>query len=163
MLRRSLALISAIGLLAGSSAVFSYDASLAQSYAELFSPVQGAKAGSALHLMKPDVFLEKIKAGEPITTLDIRTPAEASVFTSVVPGNLAIPINELFTPENLARIPTDRTIVVLCKSGTRAVAAGTALRHIGFENVFILKGGFKALSGYLDAKTANTPPARKAP
>ena len=47
--------------------------------------------------------------------------------------------------------------VVLCKSGARATAAGTALRHIGFENVYVLKGGFKALTGYLGPVEANTP------
>jgi rhodanese-related sulfurtransferase len=63
----------------------------------------------------------------------------------------------LFAPASLARIPVDAPVVVICKSGTRATAAGTALRHIGFDNVLSLKGGFKALSDYLDAKTANTP------
>jgi rhodanese-related sulfurtransferase len=48
-------------------------------------------------------------------------------------------------------------VVIVCLSGTRASAAGTALRHIGFENVYILKGGFKALAGYLDPKEANAP------
>ena len=70
---------------------------------------------------------------------------------------MAIPINELFTPANLDLIPTDKTVVVVCKSGTRATAAGTALRHIGFENVYVLKGGFKALVGYMGPKEANTP------
>jgi rhodanese-related sulfurtransferase len=46
-----------------------------------------------------------------------------------------IPVSELFTDDNLARIPTDRTVIVICKSGTRATAAGIALRHIGFDNV----------------------------
>jgi len=67
------------------------------------------------------------------------------------------PVDDFFTEANLSRIPTDRTVVVVCMSGTRATAAGTALRHIGFENVFVLKGGFKALAGYLDPKEANTP------
>jgi len=45
----------------------------------------------------------------------------------------------------------------------RATAAGTALRHIGFENVYILKGGFKALTDYMGPKEANTPPAGMSP
>jgi 3-mercaptopyruvate sulfurtransferase SseA len=67
-------------------------------------------------------------------------------------------MNELFTDAGLARIPTDKTVIVLCKSGTRATAAGTALRHIGFENVYILKGGYKALIAYMGPKEANTQP-----
>jgi len=157
MLRRVLTLAAVASFLIASGSVWSYDEDLAGSYAQLFEPVVGAKAGKALHLMKPEVLVIKIKAGERIVTLDVRTPAEMSFFMSALPESLAIPINELFTPDNLARVPTDTPVVVLCKSGTRATVAGIALRHIGFDNVFILKGGFKALNGYLDAKTANSP------
>lgn len=136
---------------------WAYDTAMAESYAKLFAPVKGAGAGKALHLMKPDAFLNKVKAKEPLVALDIRTPAEIGVFTSILPGSLVIPVNELFTEANLARIPPDKTVVVLCKSGTRATAAGIALRHIGFENVYVLKGGFKALIAYMGPKEANTP------
>jgi len=136
---------------------WSYDAAMAQSYAKLFAPVKGAGAGKALHLIPPDVFLNKVKAKEPLVVLDIRTPAETGVYSVTLPGSLVIPINELFTGANLAQIPTDKTVVVICLSGTRATAAGTALRHIGFENVYVLKGGFKALIGYMGPKEANTP------
>jgi rhodanese-related sulfurtransferase len=136
---------------------WSYDAAMAESYATLFAPVKGAGAGKALHLVMPDAFLNKVKANEPLVALDVRTPAEMVVFTSILPGSLMIPVNELFTEANLARIPTDKTVVVLCKSGARATAAGTALRHIGFKNVYVLKGGFKALIAYMGPKEANTP------
>jgi rhodanese-related sulfurtransferase len=55
--------------------------------------------------------------------------------------------------------------VIVCKSGTRAFAVGTALRHIGFDNVSILKGGYMSLNKYLDPKTANAPvkPVKKKP
>jgi len=137
---------------------WSYDSAMAESYAELFAPVKGAGAGKALHLMKPDAFVNKVKEKKPLVVLDIRTPAETSIYSTTLPGTLVIPVNELFTEANLARIPTDKSVVVLCKSGTRAVAAGTALRHIGFDNVYVLKGGFKALAGYMGPKEANTPP-----
>jgi len=156
--RHVLAATAAVCLIGISGTGWSYDEGLAASYAKLFAPVVGAKAGKELHLMKAEVFIEKIKAGEPISPLDVRTPGETSIFTTAFPGALIIPINELFAARNLARIPQDRPVVVLCKSGTRATAAGTALRHVGFDNVYILKGGYKALSAYLGPKTANTPP-----
>jgi rhodanese-related sulfurtransferase len=157
MFRRLLSATLLVGLMAVSGSVWSYDAGLAASYARLFAPVQGAGAGKALHLIPPDAFVAELKAGRPIVALDIRTPAEMSIFTTFIPGSLAIPMNKLFEPANLARLPVDRKIVVFCASGTRATAAATALRHIGFENVFVLKGGFKALIGYLNPKTANAP------
>jgi rhodanese-related sulfurtransferase len=137
---------------------WSYDTAMAKSYADLFAPIKGAGAGKTLHLMKPDAFLGKVKAKEPLVVVDIRTPAETGIYSATLPGTLVIPVNELFTEANLARIPTDKTVVVLRKSGTRAAAAGTALRHIGFNNVYVLKGGFKALAGYMGPKEANTPP-----
>jgi rhodanese-related sulfurtransferase len=130
---------------------------MAESYAKLFAPVQGAGAGKALHLIAPDALLNKVKSKEPLVALDVRTPAETAVYTVTLPGALAIPLNELFTEANLARLPTDKTVVVFCLSGARATAAGTALRHIGFENVYVLKGGFKALSAYMGPKEANAP------
>ena len=156
----SLALALALPL-ALSSPAWSYDAAMAEGYASLFAPVKGAAAGKALHLMKPAAFVEKLKAEEPLVVLDIRTPAETGVYSTTVPGSLTVPIAELFTKANLARIPVDKTVVVFCKSGARATAAGTALRHIGFENVYILKGGFMGLTGYMGPKEANTPPKGK--
>jgi rhodanese-related sulfurtransferase len=137
--------------------VWSYDSAMAESYAALFSTVTGAGAGKALHLIPPDVFMNKVKAKGPLVVLDIRTPAETGVYSVTLPGSLRIPMNELFTEAGLAQIPTDKTVVVLCMSGTRAAAAGTALRHIGFDNVHILKGGFKALAAYMGPKEANAP------
>jgi rhodanese-related sulfurtransferase len=134
---------------------WAYDSGLAASYADLFAPVQGAKAGKALHLMSVNAFVEQVKQGKPVVALDVRTPAESGIFSVALPNSLRIPVNELFKAENLEQLPTDTRIVVLCKSGTRATAVGTALRHVGFENVYILKGGFKALAAYLDAKTSN--------
>ena len=136
---------------------WSYDTAMAESYAKLFAPVKGAGAGKALHLIKPDSLLNKVKAKEPLVILDIRTPAETGVYSVTLPGSLMIPVGELFTETKLSLIPTDKTVVVVCMSGTRATAAGTALRHIGFENVYVLKGGFKALTGYLGPVEANTP------
>jgi rhodanese-related sulfurtransferase len=165
MLQRLLARISLAFIVAVSVPAWSSDTDmaknyaelLAKSYAELFAPVKGVEAGKALHMVKPDAFLDKVKAKEPIVALDVRTHAETDIYSVTLPGALLIPINELFTEANLARIPTDKTVVVICQTGTRATAAGTALRHIGFENVYVLKGGFKALVAYMGPKEVNTP------
>jgi len=140
-----------------SSSIWAYDSALAESYANLFAPVQGAKAGKHMHLIKPEMLVNAVKAKKPIVVIDIRTPVEMNIVGSTLPGTLTIPINELFKEENLRTIPVDKKVVILCKSGTRATAAGTALRHLGFKNVYILKGGLKGLIGYLGPKEANSP------
>jgi len=136
---------------------YSYDQPLAESYASLFQPVKGAKAGKALHLMKPEIFIEKLKKGQDFVAIDVRTEKEAGLFTMSLPGSMSIPLNKLFMPENLKRLPTDKPMLIVCKSGARASAAGTALRHIGFNNVYILKGGFKMLNVYMGPKEVYSP------
>lgn len=155
--------ITLTAAVAFASPAWSYDIAAAQSYARLFAPVQGAAAGKALHILSPEDFVNRVKLKEALVVLDVRTPAETGILGVTLPDSLAIPVNELFTEANLARIPVDKTVVVICQSGTRAAAAGTALRHIGFDNVYILKGGFKALVEYTGPKEANTPPPQPQP
>jgi len=137
--------------------VAAYDQGMADSYAQMFAPVQGAKAGKELHLMSPEQFVKEVRGGKSFVTVDIRTPGETRFLTGNLPGHLVIPLSELFKQEQLARLPTDKPIVVMCHSGTRATAAATALRQIGFKDTYVLKGGFKGLIAYLGAKEANQP------
>ena len=158
MIKKIIYVILATTLSLGSTMSWAFNQELAASYEKLFQPVAGTKAGKALHLVKPEVFLEDLKKGKRYVAIDVRTPAEFSIYSMTLQDALRIPMNELFKAETLARLPKDKPIIVVCKSGARAIAAGTALRHIDFNDVYILKGGFKALSAYLDPKVANTPP-----
>jgi len=147
---KRISIIAVIGIcMCMSSVTWSYDAEQAKSYAELFSTVVGAEAGKALHLMAPDTFVENIKDRKEFLVIDVRTPVETGIFGMALTNTLAIPVDQLFQPANLDRIPTDKPIIIMCQSGIRSVAVGTALRNIGFDDVYILKGGFKALSSYL--------------
>ena len=154
------ALLTAL-LIFSISSGYSYEQSLAASYATLFQPVDGAKAGKQLHFMTPEAFVEKLKKGEDFVAVDVRTEKESGLFTMSLPGSRTIPLNTLFKPENLDQLPTDKPMVVVCKSGMRAAAAGTALRHVGFKNVYILKGGFKALNAYMGPKEIYSPVVTK--
>ena len=158
-------LIQALGFLAAammlSTQSLGYDQQLAQEYNAMFKPVVGAKAGKFLHLIKPDQFVERVRKGEEFTTVDIRTPGETRFFTGNLPGHLTIPLSELFEDENLARLPEQGNIVIFCKSGTRATAAATALRSIGFKQTYVMKGGLQGLSAYMGPKEANGPKKTK--
>ncbi|MCF1427660.1 MAG: rhodanese-like domain-containing protein [Shewanella sp.] len=100
--------------------------------------------------MSPAAFVEVTKAGKKMVALDIRTPAEMSIFGLALANSLNFPANQVVEAENLAKLLTDKPIVVLCKSGACATAVDAALRHAGFDNVKSLKGGFKGLSAYMD-------------
>ena len=142
-----------LGLALGSPA-WTYDAEMAKSYQQLFSNVVGAGAGKALNFVSAEAFTQSLKEGKPWVAIDVRTPVEAELFTLSMPGSLAIPTNEVFTAENLALIPRNKPVIIVCKSGARATAVGTSLRHIGFDNVHILKGGFQGLASYFGPKQA---------
>jgi rhodanese-related sulfurtransferase len=152
-------LIAAVGVsLAFSSMAWSYDEEMAASYAKLFAPAAGMQVGKALHFVKPEAFVGDVLAGKEFVAIDVRTPAEAGLYGLTLPNSLAIPVNRVFEPESLAHIPTDKPVVIVCKSGARATVVGTALRHTGFDNVHILKGGLQALAAYCGPKEANPQP-----
>ena len=157
MIRKLSNVLLAAVLAISSTVSWAYDQELAASYQRLFEPVTGAKAGKGLHLVKPEALVEELKTGKQYVAIDVRTPTEFGIFTMSLPGSMVIPTNEIFKPENLSRLPKDKQMLIVCKSGTRATAVGTALRHIGFDNVSILKGGYMALNKHLDPKTANAP------
>ncbi len=63
-------------------------------------------------------------------------------------------MDQVFKVKNLAKLPTKGKIVIVCKAGHRSMAVSTALRHIGFDNVYSLKLGLQDLAKYLSPKTA---------
>ena len=148
---KKLMLILAMMLI--SSTTWSFDQALAGSYAKYFQPFDGKATSRELHFIKAPDFVNAIKNGEKIFVLDIRTPAETAIVAMGVNDKLAIPMNQVFSPETFAKLPTDRKIVVVCKAGIRAMAIATALRHTGFDNVYVLKGGIAGLAKYVVPKT----------
>ena len=141
-----------------SSVTWSYDTKMAESYDKFFSEASGANVGEVFHFIDPKTFTNNIKEGKDFLAIDIRTPAETSVVSLSLTNSIRIPMDELFEPMNLNRIPTDKPVVIICKSGGRATAAGISLRHIGFNNVQILSGGIQGLSSYYGTKQAYEKP-----
>ncbi|MDJ0881122.1 MAG: rhodanese-like domain-containing protein [Gammaproteobacteria bacterium] len=158
MFKKSFIAIAISSLVFSAPMSSAYDAEMAQSYHKFFSQVSGQELGKALHLVKPQAFVDDIKKGKAMVALDVRTPRELGVFAMTLPGSMKIPVDQLFEEENLDRLPTDRPIVVICKSGDRAMAITTALRHSGFEKTYSLVGGISGLSHYLGPKEAYSPP-----
>ncbi|MGL5047642.1 MAG: rhodanese-like domain-containing protein [Shewanella sp.] len=148
-MKKSLMVLAAT--IAMSGPAMAYDTAMASSYQKLFAPAQGAKVGKELHLTTPENYLKMAKQGD-VLTLDVRTEDEQSALKITLPNTLNIPANEVFLPQNLAKLPKDKQIAVMCQSGLRATAIGTALRHIGFDNVVIVK---KGLQGVAAAATPN--------
>ncbi|RTR37767.1 rhodanese-like domain-containing protein [Shewanella canadensis] len=137
-----------------STQAMAYDTQLAQSYQQQFSQAKGASAGKAIGLISAEAFVKQLQSNKAMLAVDIRTPQERQIFGLAMENKLNIGIDELFTPENLAQLPKDKPVVLVCKSGARAMAAGTALRHLGYDNVKILKGGYGKLTKYVGPNIA---------
>lgn len=139
--------------IAGRSAA-AYDEGLATTYEQFFASFDEQQTAKALHLMTPQQIMEAIKKGDDIVLLDVRTEREQSLLGLTHPATLHMPMNEVFKRENLAKIPTGKKVIVTCQSGVRCTVIALALRNVGFDNVFSMKGGLVEMMKFLNPKTA---------
>lgn len=130
-----------------------WNADLAASYRHFFSPFSDAGTMAALQMMPVEAFLAAVKAGEPLVVLDVRTPGETGVIGFTFPGCLTVPMDQVFTTEVLDKLE-GRKVVVACQGGHRATAVALALRHVGLDDIWILKGGTAGLAAQLNPKSA---------
>jgi len=131
-----------------------YDDTKAKELNSFYSHMtQKACADSKLFVKAKDV-MKLLKKHKPVTLLDVRTDGEASVIALSGKNALHIPIEKLFEKNNLDKIPTDKPLMVVCHSGTRATLAAIGLKRIGFKKVHVIKGGLIALAKENNPKNA---------
>lgn len=76
-------------------------------------------------------------------TIDIRKPGEI-LNTGKIEGSILIPLDQL--EKNLDKVPKDKKIHVLCKTGARALLTGSILRKHYFTNeIVVYEGGMDGL------------------
>ena len=132
-----------------------YDTTKAEGFNKFFSNfTQKACADSKLFIKSKDV-MKMFRDNSKFTLLDIRTKGEAGIVTVSSKNGIYIPLKNLFEKENLDTIPTDKPVIVVCHSGTRATIAAIGLKQLGFKQVHVLKGGLVALA---DANTPKNAP-----
>ncbi len=89
---------------------------------------------------------EKQQKGESLTLLDVREDYEREICEI---GGLHIPMGEITSRIN--EIPSDRLIVVMCRSGKRAESvANLLISDLNYSNVVILEGGILAWIEQID-------------
>ena len=96
--------------------------------------------------VEPEQVVDLIKEKQDFVILDIRTPMEQELLAPHLENTLYIPMHELFKEENLKKIPKDKTVLVLCHTDRRATAVVVALRLLGFDRTFVLRGGVVELA-----------------
>lgn len=151
MTKKLLAFLFMISLSISASA---YDKTKAESFNKFYSNfTQKACANSKLFISAEDTF-KMLKENKKFTLLDIRTKGENSVVSVSLKGSIYIPLKDLFKQENLSKLPSGGTIIVVCHSGTRATLAAIGLKQIGIKNTRVLKGGIVALANANNPKNA---------
>lgn len=86
------------------------------------------------------------ETGEDFFLLDVREPHEVAVATL---GGVNIPLAKVAA--SLSEIPRDKKVVVHCKLGGRSAKAVTALRELGYGDVWNVEGGITAWSQRIDS------------
>ncbi|MFN5060932.1 MAG: rhodanese-like domain-containing protein [Chloroflexota bacterium] len=78
--------------------------------------------------------------------LDVRSSQEFKQDGHIA-GATLIPLSDL--PNKLKQVPTDRTVVCVCRSGARSSTAYGILKQAGYTNIRNLSGG---MMGWQSAK-----------
>ncbi len=84
--------------------------------------------------------LAEIKDREDVFVIDVREQWEYD--EKHIPGVTLIPLATI--PDSLGQIPTDKTVILTCRSGNRSGQAADFLRAQGFTNVHNMEGGILA-------------------
>ena len=82
--------------------------------------------------------------------LDVREPDE--IATCAVAGSLLIPMRQI--PDNLAQLPKDRHILVMCHHGGRSQRVTQFLRANGYDHATNVAGGIDAWAEQIDPALA---------
>ena len=86
--------------------------------------------------------VEALYQRDDVIILDVREDHEYKA--GHIPGAALVPLGQI--PNRLDEIPTDKTVIAVCRSGNRSNQATTFLRQQGFENVHNMTGGMNAWS-----------------
>lgn len=92
------------------------------------------------HILAEDVF-KRIQAGDKnFVIVDVRMPKDKKFDQGHIPGAIYIGFKEIAKPENLAKLPKDKDIIVHCDTGHEQNKALSVLRMLGYK-AFDMKWG----------------------
>jgi rhodanese-related sulfurtransferase len=81
-----------------------------------------------------------IKERDDVYLIDVREQWEYD--EGHIPGVALIPMGQV--SDRLDEIPTDKNVIVTCRSGNRSGQVTDYLRQVGFDNVHNMAGGIVA-------------------
>lgn len=89
-----------------------------------------------------------LASGQAPYIVDVREPAEFEIVS--IPGAHLIPKGDIVNGSALSALPTDKRIVLHCKSGVRSAEALAVLKEAGFGDAVHVQGGVLAWINQVD-------------
>ena len=103
------------------------------------------KARKILNTLSEDEFREGYRKAQLI---DVREPKEYD--GGHILGARNIPLSQL--RNRLAELRKDKPVYLYCQSGARSTRAAMMLHKKGYNNLYMLQGGFKKWTGKIKTK-----------
>lgn len=103
------------------------------------SPAVDAKAPYTHESVTVQKVYQWSTSGKVMTLLDVREPGEYS--DGHIANSINKPWNSGVLQKQLKQLPTDRPLVLYCRSGARSNNAATLLAKQGFSPVYDMTGG----------------------
>ncbi len=102
----------------------------------------------AAYAISPGELKRRLDSGERMLVVDVREPAERDIVR--IEGSVLIGSADLVSGTALPQLPSDRRIVLYCKSGGRSAQALVAVHRAGFPDALHLGGGILAWIDQVD-------------
>jgi molybdopterin/thiamine biosynthesis adenylyltransferase/rhodanese-related sulfurtransferase len=106
---------------------------------------QRAAAGSTISARELKAMLD---GGQDIFLVDVREPNEHEIVS--IPGAVLIPKGEFLSGAALERLPSDKRVVLHCKSGARSAECLAVVKGAGWSDAVHLGGGILAWISQVD-------------
>ena len=108
-----------------------------------------AAAGSTISVVQLEHMLKERDNGErDFTLIDVREPNEYEI--NQIPGSVLIPKGEFLNGNALGDLPSDKPIVLHCKSGVRSAETLAIAKNAGYDDAVHVGGGVVAWVNQID-------------
>ncbi|HEV2796525.1 MAG TPA: adenylyltransferase/sulfurtransferase MoeZ [Nocardioides sp.] len=108
-----------------------------------------AAAGSTISVKQLEQMLGERDAGErDFVLVDVREPNEAEI--NHIPGAVLIPKGEFLNGNALSQLPSDKQVVMHCKSGVRSAETLAIVKGAGYADAVHVGGGVVAWVSQID-------------
>jgi molybdopterin/thiamine biosynthesis adenylyltransferase/rhodanese-related sulfurtransferase len=108
-----------------------------------------AAAGSTISVTQLEHWIKERENGErDFLLVDVREPNEYEI--NQIPGSVLIPKGEFLNGNALAQLPSDRQVVLHCKSGVRSAEVLALAKGAGYADAVHVGGGVVAWVSQID-------------